>query len=170
MNKVHGKKECFNLIRPEKTRTIIGYEFSAVDDDYATWREIYLTKKQNPTISLNTIKTAVIEDINAQTDEKILSGLQWRGKSVWLSSENQFNFKAAYDVALQTGGASLPIKFKLGEDEQGNPVYHVFDTLEEFTEFHAVVISFIQGCLNEGWERKDGINWEDYEVILNSQP
>ena len=36
---------------------------------------------------------------------------------VWLSSENQFNYKAAYDLAVQTGGATLPVTFKFGTDE-----------------------------------------------------
>ena len=70
----------------------------------------------------------VINDhVNDLTDKKILSGFVWNGESVWLSTENQFNFKAAFDVAVQTGGATLPIKFKLGEDENGEPVYYVFD-------------------------------------------
>ena len=29
--------------------------------------------------------------------------------NIWLSSENQFNYKVAYDLALQTNGANLPI-------------------------------------------------------------
>jgi hypothetical protein len=33
---------------------------------------------------------------------------------VWLSTENQFNYKAAFDLATQTGGKSLPVTFKFG--------------------------------------------------------
>ena len=39
----------------------------------------------------------------------------WNNKRIWLSSENQFNYKVAYDLALQTNGANLPIIFKFGE-------------------------------------------------------
>ena len=51
----------------------------------------------------------VIEDINTLTDEKILNGYEWTilhgadaGKTVkvWLSKENQNNFKAKHDAAL----------------------------------------------------------------------
>ena len=53
----------------------------------------------------------VNDHINAKTDEKILSGFVWRDNPVWLSSENQFNFKAAYDIAVQTGGMNLPARY-----------------------------------------------------------
>jgi hypothetical protein len=67
---------------------------------------------------------------NKQTDYKIVSGFKWKEKPVWLSSENQFNFKAAYDLAKQTDGANLPVMFKIGE-ENGDPVYYTFETIEE---------------------------------------
>ena len=56
-------------------------------------------------------------DINARTDEKIISGLVWTTRPggaipVWLSTENQFNFKSAYDLAVQK---VLPVTFKMGE-------------------------------------------------------
>lgn len=102
--------------------------------------------------------SAIIDHINGQTDVKILTGYSWNGKNVWLSSENQFNFKAAYDVAVQTEGATLPMKFKLGEDEDAQPVYHTFKSLSAFTEFYTGAISFIQRTLAEGWVRKDSVN------------
>ena len=48
---------------------------------------------------------------------------------VWLSTENQYNYKAAYDLAVQTGGETLPVTFKFGSDEQ--PEYHTFEKLDE---------------------------------------
>lgn len=101
------------------------------------------------------VLAVIVSHVNEQTDQKILSGYKWRGKNVWLSSENQFNFKAAYDMAVQTGGASLPVKFKLGEDEDGSPVYHTFETMDEFTHFYTNAITFIILALNEGWSEKD---------------
>ena len=98
----------------------------------------------------------VINDhVNELTDKKILSGFVWNGKSVWLSTENQFNFKAAFDVAVQTGGATLPVKFKLGEDDNGEPVYHVFEDMSVFSDFYTKAITFIMTALNEGWNEKD---------------
>lgn len=97
----------------------------------------------------------IMGHVNGLTDEKILSGFVWNGKSVWLSSENQFNFKAAFDVAVQTSGATLPVKFKLGEDAAGDPVYHVFSDMAEFSDFYTSAITFIMTALNEGWAEKD---------------
>lgn len=102
--------------------------------------------------------------INASTDSAILDGFKWNGKRVWLSTENQMNFKAAYDLAVQTNGATLPVKFKLGEDSEGAPVYHTFTALSAFSDFYTKAVSHVVGCLNEGWQEKDGV---DYDQLLN---
>ena len=90
--------------------------------------------------------------INAETDYKILCGYKYDGQVVWLSTENQFNYKAAYDLAVQTKGASLPVTFKLGTDE--NPCYRQFDNLEDFSKFYIGAMTWIQQCLAVGWEKK----------------
>lgn len=97
----------------------------------------------------------ITDHVDSLTDQKILTGYRWQGKNVYLSSENQFNFKAAYDVAVQTGGTPLPIKFKLGEDADGLPMYHTFNSMNAFTDFYTGAISFIQQTLAAGWEEKD---------------
>lgn len=102
----------------------------------------------------------ITEHVDSLTDQKILTGFRWHGKNVYLSTENQFNFKAAYDVAVQTDGATLPIKFKLGEDADGLPMYHTFNSMNAFTDFYTGAISFIQQTLAAGWEEKDAArNW-----------
>ena len=80
---------------------------------------------------------------------------------IWLSSENQFNYKTAYDLAVQTNGASLPIKFKFGTDE--SPVYYTFESLEDFSDFYMSAVAHVNTVLNEGWEKKDSIDWEVYK-------
>ena len=59
----------------------------------------------------------ITDEINARTNRKIIEGLTWNGIPVWLSTENQLNFKSAYDMAVQAAGASLPVEFKLGEQD-----------------------------------------------------
>ena len=54
------------------------------------------------------IHTLVMSWYNSQTDAAILSGFAYNGAHVWLSVENQYNYKAAYDLAVQTGGETLP--------------------------------------------------------------
>lgn len=166
MNKVFGKISDFSPVREDGSRVIISYGFEAVDEENATWQEVYLYKKQQAIVTLDVVKQAIIGDINAQTDAKILSGFVWGQKPVWLSSENQFNFKAAYDVAVQTEGESLPVKFKLGEQEDGTPVYHTFTSLSAFTDFYTQAIAYIQQQLTAGWQEKDAIDWSPYEALF----
>ena len=165
MNKVFGEIALYAPIRIYGKRTIISYDFKEDEDGiHATWYEIYFSQKVSVYPSLDTIKKSIIADINSRTDEKILSGFMWRNINVWLSSENQFNFKAAYDLVVQTNGQSLPVKFKIGETENKEPVYHTFETMEEFTDFYTKAIAYINKCLNEGWELKDSIDWSEYEI------
>ena len=109
------------------------------------------------------IRVAVIGWYNWQTDMAILSGFEYEGHMVWLSSENQFNYKAAYDLAVQTGGENLPVRFKFGTDDA--PVYRVFDQLEDLADFYTKAMRHIQDTLDAGWQRKDSFNLEDYQVV-----
>lgn len=109
------------------------------------------------------IREVLIRRIDTETDERILSGFTWNGLPVYLSKESQFNFKAAYDLAIQTGGANLPIKFKLGEDAEKRPVYYDFTSIAEFMDFFVKAMDYINITLNEGWARKDSIVIDDYE-------
>jgi hypothetical protein len=111
------------------------------------------------------LKADIESLINARTDNTILTGYVFNGVNVWLSTENQFNFKAAYDIAVQTGGASLPVTFKLGETADGSPVYHTFDDIDEFTAFYAGAMQFVTAALSDGWKEKDSV---DYEHIIKS--
>ena len=104
---------------------------------------------------------------NKETDWKILSGFVWNDIPVWLSKENQFNYKAAYDMAIQTNGASMYDEngnyictFKLGTDKE--PVIYTFQNVEELADFYTKGLAHIQKCLQEGWALKAEINWEDY--------
>ncbi len=110
--------------------------------------------------TLDEIKQLVLGWIDARTDERILSGYSWRDMSVWLSTENQFNYKAAFDLAVMTDGDSLPVTFKFGTT--GNPVYHVFRTLDELRSFYTGAIAYINDVLAEGWAAKDSVDWSVY--------
>lgn len=137
--------------------------FGVYEDENGKWqwkRDYYGDK---PTRA--TVKADIEALVNGITDERILSGFVWRDNPVWLSSENQFNFKCAYDLAYQTGGASLPARYKLGEDEKGDPVYFDFKDLETFSDFYLGCIAWIQKCINDGWEAKDGVN---YDKLFNN--
>lgn len=107
------------------------------------------------------IKELITGWFNRSIDEKILSGFVWNGYPVWLSTENQFNYKAAYDLAVQMNGITLPVTFKFGSDE--TPVYHEFKALDELTDFYIKSVAFVQDTLKEGWMKKDTFNFVPYQ-------
>lgn len=172
MNKMSGINDDFHFVSEDNSRIIIGYEKKQVSETLYTWYEVYLYKKQHSTIDFELVKKAILDDINAQTDEKIVSGMVWTPIGggdfipVWLSTENQFNFKSAYDLAVQSDGATLPVTFKMGEDAEGNPVYHTFETMADANDFYLKAVAHVNQCLNEGWQRKDSIDWNDYSVYF----
>lgn len=113
--------------------------------------------------SMSELKLDIDKLINKITDNTILNGFIWNDISVYLSSENQMNFKAIYDLAIQNPSSILPIKFKLGENN-GEPIYHTFSEIDDFTDFYMKAVSFINKCLTDGWKEKDLIN---YDKLLN---
>lgn len=132
------------------TKMINGEE---IETPLASWEEVRFT--HIPTI--DEIKNIVIAYYNEQIHNNILSGFQWKNMQIWLSNENQFNYKAAYDMAIQTKGDSLPIFFKFGDEN--NVTYYEFKTIEDLTDFYTKMITFIQETLYDGWQKKDNINW-----------
>ena len=157
--KVYGVNERQDkIVRLSETNYLLIFGFGKDGDNGYNYRKNYDHK---PTIE--ELKEDIEILINKETDATILGGFVWNGKSVYLSTENQINFKAAYDLAVQTDGATLPIKFKLGEDVDGKSVYHTFQKLEAFTDFYTKAFAYISKCLNEGWTEKDGV---DYSALV----
>lgn len=106
------------------------------------------------------IRAALAAAINADTDRAILTGYTWDGTTVWLSTENQFNYKAAYDLAVQTDGATLPVTIKIGDDTA--PRYVTFTDLATLRDFYHGAVAHIQSTLAKGWDAKDAATeWVD---------
>lgn len=162
--KVSATERQDQLIMLSDKNWLLIYGFGKENDDDEqgyNWRKYYDHKPTE--LELKEDITALID---GNTDAKILTGFKWNSSNVYLSTENQMNFKAAYDLAMQTSGATLPIKFKLGEDADCTPVYHTFYDLEEFTDFYTKAVAFIIAALNEGWEEKDSI---DYSSLIGDE-
>ncbi len=128
----------------------------------ATGTTSYMEQELNHRPSADEIKGIISAWINARTDERILSGFVYEGNMVWLSSENQFNYKAAHDLAVQTAGATLPVTFKLGPDDA--PCYRSFTDIDSLTDFYSRAMAHIQQALADGWCAKDNIDLEKYRV------
>lgn len=113
-------------------------------------------------LSEQALRQLVNKFLNTETDARIVSGFSWNDIPVWLSSENQFNYKAAHDIAVQTNGANLPITFKFGTDDK--PVYHEFETVDELSDFYMQAMTYIMQVLSEGWTLKDSMSYGQYSL------
>lgn len=129
------------------------------ESNVGTWAEHVFRNKP----SLSQIKDFILTEINKRTDRLILSGFVWKGIPVWLSMENQLNYKTAYDLAVQTNGQVLPT-FKFGTTE--SPVYYKFESLEDLKDFYISAMSYVTDTLATGWQEKDKIDWTVYEDLL----
>ena len=116
MNKMSGNQSDFAFIREDASRIVIGYDCKNITGkSLYEWYEIYLPKKQNAQLTFQMVKDAIIADIDAQTDEKILDGYEFTPDGadtpiiVWLSKESQTNFSEAHRLQI------VPVKFKLNE-------------------------------------------------------
>lgn len=156
---MYGPKECYAPIRENATQVIISYDKVADGKKNAYWHEVYFNKNRNAKPSLDQIKEAVLADINQRVKAKIIGGFVWTGINVWLSTENQINFVQAI----------APVTLKIGENEEGEAVYQQFDTQEELKAFADACILWRQQCLQEGWQKKDSIDWSPYEKALEEQ-
>ena len=77
--------------------------------------------------------------------------------------------KAVYDDINQQVKAKIVGGYKwndipvwLSEENQ----IHTFETKEEMTAFATACTQWRQQCLQEGWQRKDAIDWTPYEEAL----
>lgn len=131
---------------------------SYTETNMAVWAEEILYHKPTE----DEMRHMVNNYYNSITSDKILRGFYWNDMLVWLSEENQRNYKAAYDLAIQTGGANLPVEFKFGTDDL--PVYQVFHTIEELQKFYMPMQEHIRQCLEDGWRMKDLVDYSLYEV------
>lgn len=147
--------ECVN---PVKNKWRIRWDVQEQEDGTSSYMEHEFGHK--PTAE--EVRSTVMAWYNERTDEAILSGFCYKEMPVWLSQENQFNYKSAFDLAVQTEGKNLPVTFKFGTDMA--PVYHTFETLEDLTDFYMKAMVHIQTVLSDGWKKKDSFNPEEYQM------
>lgn len=125
-------------------------------DDGAEWQEHDFDHR--PTA--DEVRNLFTEWVNSEVADKIREGLEYEGCMVWLSTENQLNYRSALDVAVQTDGANLPLRVKLGTDSE--PVFKEFCSVESLQAFVTACALHVQHCLEEGWQRKAAFDVEPY--------
>lgn len=165
--RIHGSEDIslIECINPRYKKYRVRWDVQPYFDEEGNQQGVTFVEKEffyKPTIA--EVKDAVLGWMNAKIDEKILTGFVWNGYQVWLSSENQFNYKAAYDLAVQTNGANLPVVFKFGTTD--NPQYYEFRNVDELTDFYVKAMAYINEQLAQGWRQKDSVDWSGYEILL----
>ena len=143
MNKMNGKQASFAPVREDGSRITICYGLKQLSKDLYEWFEVYLPKKQMPQLTFDVVKQAILADINDKVKTAIISGFVWNDKPVWFSEENQLNFSQAV----------VPVTLKIGEEEDGTPIYHQLK----------------QQCLTAGYAEKDSIDWEPYQKLFTDE-
>lgn len=129
-----------------------------VDTNECTFKYVVFNSKP----SVKEIRETIEEYVNSNVSNKIINGFVYDGKKINLSKENQMNYKAAYDLAVQTNGANLPYKIKTSSLNGSTAQYIVFNTLEEISTFYLGMNEHINKCLEKGWETKDSIDYSIY--------
>ena len=161
MEKVYGNYERIDrLIQVGKRRWLVYFGlFEDANGKYIFQQ--YLTVKP----SLDDVKRMIINAINSDTQEKIMSGFKWKGNIVWLSEANQLNYSRDFAIAnyCEKKGEeySLPT-YKFGTDDA--PVYYSFGTFDDFFQFNRSWANHIADILSDCWNEKRNIVWDGYVV------
>ena len=164
MRKIHGGGDLplIECINHRKGTHVVRWDKQADGDrGYAYMEEVVDHK---PTLA--EVKELVRGWIDSQTNERIIGGFRWHDTDIWLSTENQRNFSEAQRRA-DANADILPLTFKIGEDGDKEPIYHTFTEVAELDDFYNKAFAYINECLEEGWRRKDSVDWSDYENLVS---
>lgn len=153
-----GNPKRIELINPILHKWRIRWDIKQEDDGLYSFEE----KDYFYQPSVDEIRQLINNYYNDEVNTKILNGFTWNDIPVWLSIENQLNYKSAFDLAVQTNGENLPVTFKFGTDD--NPIYQEFTSIEELQDFYTKAMKFIQDTIKEGWKTKDEVDYNLYKV------
>ena len=145
---------------PYKGSYVAYWDFKELEDEQFE----YIGEEFDYKPSLSEVKRVITQYYNNLCDEEIRSGLEFEGNQVWLSQENQINYKSAFDLNFQNVSAGkpfIPMTFKLGTDEE--PVYRNFEDISDMQVFITACFTHIQNTLSKYWEIKDNIDWNKYQ-------
>lgn len=167
MKKVVINQNEYSLVERRSDKYIVRWNPTVMLNLDCTESDKYVVCEQvfDRMPTLFDIKEEIDSVINAETDLSILQGFRWNNEMVWLSLEDQINYKGAYDLCVQTQGQGvLPLTIKIGYSTK--PVYATFNTVAEFSQFYIAMFTYIQTTLAAGWQRKDSVDYQAYDTAL----
>ena len=172
MKRIEGTSDVrlIECVNPVRGKWRIRWDVQDRGDGTATYMETEFSHK--PTAE--EIKKTIIGWYDQQTDAAILSGYEWTVKHgynegqtvrVWLSAENQNNYKAKHDAArMYPQLVTFPMTYKISEDEENNAIYETFQNIDELAEFYLGGIAYIEQTVANGWRKKDAVDLSLYET------
>lgn len=108
--------------------------------------------------------------INEACDEAILTGCTYTTLEdtphrcqLYLNQQNQFNWKAIYDMAKHSGGGNLPAILKLGISDE-DAYYYTITTMRQLEHFILSVFKHIETTLASCWMAKQHLNLTPYTL------
>ena len=115
----------------------------------------------------------IYEHINARCDAAILEGGVYttledepRRCRLYLSQQNQFNWKAIYDMACRLEGRNLPAVFKMGVSDE-DAYYYTITSMRQLEHFILSVFKFIETTLAACWQAKQSVDFTPYTLDSN---
>ena len=158
MNTTNGYISQFKpLIYNDKSnKYIVSWGLTNIGGINYKWNYEIFDKKP----SINTIKKTINNYINSQTRYCIENKFRWNDMSIYLSIENQIDYKLLFDTTTLLEGSNLPakVKFKIN----GESIYYNFETIEDMKDFIIAMNNHIRACLEVGNKAKEEINYDDY--------
>lgn len=162
-----GRQDGLRKLSDEQYVLFYGFEESATESQQTgqpseervtgwCWRRDY---DHEPTDE--ELQEDLHEVINMDVQNAILSGFSYRGRMVWLSSENQRNIAFAYALA-KGGDLDEPFTLKLGTDDDYE--FYTFADASEVVSFAKSVQRHIEGCIAKGRVDKCAINLQTYRI------
>lgn len=110
--------------------------------------------------TVDEIKKLVWATIDAETKDKIVNQFEYEGIKVWLTDEKQRNFASIENNESVT----FPLTLKLNEKADATPIYHTFQTRDEFKKFSEAAACFILETIRNGWKEKDNVDWSVFDM------
>ena len=110
--------------------------------------------------TVDEIKKLVWATIDAETKDKIVNQFEYEGIKVWLTDEKQRNFASIENNESVT----FPLTLKLNEKADATPIYHTFQTRDEFKNFSEAAACFILETIRNGWKEKDNVDWSVFDM------
>lgn len=156
MEKIYGTTQRQDGVqRVGKDKWLLYFGLYEKDGSTYEYRHTFTNK---PT--MDEVKQLVRDAIDAETRDKIVNRFEYDGIKVWLSDEKQRNFASME----RNDSLAYPLTVKLNDEADATPIYHTFQTREDFIKFSKAASTYIFKAISDGWKEKDNVDWSVFDI------